>query len=106
VGAAATINSHELALSYPMANGIVQDWNDMGLIWDHAFFKQLQVDASSCQVLLTDPALNPTANRQKMLEVMFEKYNFAGAHVQVQAVLTLYAQGKLKVTPAPSVCVL
>lgn len=36
--------------------------------------------------------MNPTKNREKMIEVMFEKYGFAGAYIAVQAVLTLYAQ--------------
>jgi len=31
----------------------------------------------------------------KWLQVMFEKYQFAGAYIAVQAVLTLYAQGLL-----------
>ena len=44
----------------------------MGLIWDHAFGpQQLAVDPAECRILLTDPAMNPTANRQQMLEVMF-----------------------------------
>lgn len=30
-----------------------------------------------------------------MLETMFEKYNFSGVYIQIQAVLTLYAQGLL-----------
>lgn len=36
--------------------------------------------------------MNPTKNREKMIEVMFEKYGFAGVYVAIQAVLTLYAQ--------------
>lgn len=44
------------------------------------------------QILLTEPPMNPTKNREKMIEVMFEKYGFAGAYVAIQAVLTLYAQ--------------
>jgi len=39
--------------------------------------------------------MNPTQNRKKMLEVMFEKYNFKAAYISIQAVLTLYAQGLL-----------
>ena len=31
----------------------------------------------------------------KWLQVMFEKYHFAGAYIAIQAVLTLYAQGLL-----------
>lgn len=36
--------------------------------------------------------MNPTKNREKMIEVMFERYGFNGAYVAIQAVLTLYAQ--------------
>ncbi|RWW26854.1 hypothetical protein GW17_00008743 [Ensete ventricosum] len=30
-----------------------------------------------------------------IIETMFEKYNFSGVFIQIQAVLTLYAQGLL-----------
>jgi len=43
--------------------------------------------------LLTEPAMNPKRNREKMAEVMFERYGFDGLWVAIQAVLTLYAQG-------------
>lgn len=33
---------------------------------------------------------------------MFEKYNFAGVFIQVQAVLSLYAQGTLSLSLSPS----
>ncbi|XP_031744690.1 actin-related protein 2-like [Cucumis sativus] len=29
-----------------------------------------------CKILLTDPPFNPSKNREKMVETMFEKYNF------------------------------
>ena len=37
--------------------------------------------------------MNPKGNRQKLVTEMFEKYQFKGVMVAVQAVLTLYAQG-------------
>lgn len=37
--------------------------------------------------------MNPLKNREKMCEVMFEKYKFGGVYVAIQAVLALYAQG-------------
>ena len=39
--------------------------------------------------------MNPMKNREKMVESMFEEYEFAGVYVAIQAVLTLYAQGNL-----------
>ena len=39
--------------------------------------------------------MNPTRNREKMIEVMFEKYGFDSTYIAIQAVLTLYAQGLL-----------
>ncbi|KAK6155365.1 hypothetical protein DH2020_009613 [Rehmannia glutinosa] len=86
---------HQLDISYPVNNGIVQNWDDMGHVWDHAFFSELKVDPTECKILLTDPPLNPSKNREKMVEIMFEKYNFSGVFIQIQAVLTLYAQGLL-----------
>lgn len=44
--------------------------------------------------------MNPTKNREKMCEIMFEEYKFGHVYVAIQAVLTLYAQGKpLRVYP-------
>eukprot|EP00245_Coleochaete_scutata_P008171 TRINITY_DN2434_c0_g1_i2.p1 TRINITY_DN2434_c0_g1~~TRINITY_DN2434_c0_g1_i2.p1 ORF type:complete len:387 (-),score=85.90 TRINITY_DN2434_c0_g1_i2:627-1787(-) len=86
---------HELDVSYPITEGKVQNWDDMTHIWNHTFFEELKIDPKECRILLTDPPLNPVKNREKMIEVMFENYGFAGAFVQIQAVLTLYAQGLL-----------
>ncbi|KAK3039100.1 hypothetical protein RJ639_028846 [Escallonia herrerae] len=95
VGEACLNLRHQLDVSYPVNNGIVQNWDDMGNVWDHAFYNELKVDPTECKILLTDPPLNPSKNREKMVETMFEKYNFAGVFIQIQAVLTLYAQGLL-----------
>ncbi|KAG4938328.1 hypothetical protein JHK86_044469 [Glycine max] len=86
---------HQLDISYPVNNGIVQNWDDMCHVWDHAFFNELKINPQDCKILLTDPPLNPSKNREQMVETMFEKYNFAGVFIQIQAVLTLYAQGLL-----------
>jgi len=39
--------------------------------------------------------MNPKANREKMIQVMFEHYGFQGVYIAIQAVLVLYAQGLL-----------
>lgn len=90
-----------LEVNYPMENGIVRNWDDMLLLYDYTFGhdKMNLKDVSGhdgCQntrILLTEPPMNPTKNRERMIEVMFEKYQFHSVYVAIQAVLTLYAQG-------------
>lgn len=45
-------------------------------------------------VLLTEAAMNPLENRQRMVEIMFECFNIPFAYVAMQAVLALYAAGR------------
>ncbi|KAG6400675.1 hypothetical protein SASPL_137517 [Salvia splendens] len=68
---------------------------DACLKWRHQLDISYPVDPTECKILLTDPPLNPSKNREKMVEIMFEKYKFQGVFIQIQAVLTLYAQGLL-----------
>jgi actin-related protein 2 len=82
-----------LQMSYPMENGIVRNWDDMYHVWDYTFNERLKIDPKECKILLTEPPMNPKKNREKMVEVMFEKYGFEGVYVAIQAVMTLYAQG-------------
>ena len=76
-----------------MNNGIIQKWDDMEHLWDFTFGEKLRIDPSGRKILLTEPPLNPLKNRERMCEVMFERYNFGGVYVSIQAVLALYAQG-------------
>ncbi|VDO97034.1 unnamed protein product [Soboliphyme baturini] len=85
-----------LEVSYPMENGIVRNWDDMCYLWDYTFGQQkLDIDPKECKLLLTEPPMNPNANRERMLQVMFEQYGFHSVYIAIQAVLTLYAQGLL-----------
>jgi actin-related protein 2 len=93
VGDEAAENRNFLQVTQPMEHGIVRNWEDMKLLWNYTFDEKMKVDPRGRKVLLTEPPMNPKANRQKMCEVMFEEYGFDGVYVAIQAVLTLYAQG-------------
>ncbi|KIK11511.1 hypothetical protein PISMIDRAFT_19454 [Pisolithus microcarpus 441] len=62
-------------------------------LWDYTFDAKLKVDPRRRKVLLTEPPTNLKANRQQMVQVMFEEYGFQGVYVAIQTVLTLYAEG-------------
>eukprot|EP00045_Choanoeca_perplexa_P002749 m.26294 g.26294 ORF g.26294 m.26294 type:complete len:394 (+) comp11683_c0_seq1:89-1270(+) len=82
-----------LEVNYPMDNGIVRSWEDMHHVWHHTFIEKMRINPSTTKVLLTEPPMNPKRNREKMIEEMFEKFQFEGVYIAIQAVLTLYAQG-------------
>ncbi|XP_028857961.1 uncharacterized protein LOC114802958 isoform X2 [Denticeps clupeoides] len=82
-----------LTLKHPMKNGIVQNWDEMERIWHHAF-QQLNAEPDEHPVMLTEAAMNPRENRQRMVELMFEAFCVPLTYVAMQAVLALYAAGR------------
>lgn len=64
-----------LEVNYPMENGIVRNWDDMKHLWDYTFGpEKLNIDSRNCKILLTEPPMNPTKNREKIIEVWVERF--------------------------------
>jgi len=83
-----------LTYSYPIRNGMVQEWETMEKIWGYTY-KQLNVDSQDFPALLTEAPLNSIQNRSKMAEIFFEKFQVPGLFVETQAILSLYAAGRI-----------
>lgn len=83
-----------LSLKYPIQHGVVSNWDDMEKLWQYTFNNELRVAPEDHPVLLTEPPLNPKANREKMTEIMFESFNVPATYIAIQAVLSLYASGR------------
>lgn len=83
-----------LSLKYPIQHGVVSNWDDMEKLWQYTFNNELRVAPEDHPVLLTEPPLNPKANREKMTEIMFEAFNVPATYIAIQAVLSLYASGR------------
>ena len=80
-----------LRLRYPVDCGVVISWEDMEAIWSHIFYNELAVSPEDNPVLLTEPPMNPKANREEMTRIMFEAFSVPALHVAPQPVLSMYA---------------
>jgi actin-related protein 2 len=49
---------------------LYRNWEDMYHIWDYTFGpEKMNISPQECKILLTEPPMNPTKNREKMIEV-------------------------------------
>lgn len=94
IGDEARAKAGILKLEYPIEHGIVTNWDNMEKIWHHAIFNELRAEPSEHPILLTEAPMNPKANREKMVQIMFETFNCPSFYVGIQAVLSLYSSGR------------
>jgi len=73
----------------------VTNWDDMEAIWHHVYHMELKTMPEEHPVLLTEAPLNPRQNRDQAAQIFFETFNVPAFYTSVQAVLSLYASGRL-----------
>lgn len=52
-------------------------------IWRHCYFDKIKADPEKHPVLLTEAALNPRENREKMIEIFFDEFKVPGFYVYI-----------------------
>ena len=82
-----------LNLIYPLNNGIVTNWEQMEVIWRESL-KKLKVEPTDCPVMLTGSYVNTKVNKEKQVEIMFEKFGVPAAYVADQFALAMYSAGR------------
>jgi actin-related protein 2 len=85
-----------LEISYPIREGIVDNWDDMEALWRYTFHTKMGLpkDLSKHKILVTEAAMNPKKNRAMMAQLLFEKFGFGHVMFEMQALLTLFAEGE------------
>ena len=83
------------SVKYPIERGIIKNFDDMEVIWNHTFCNELKVNSEDCCVMLSEVCLNPKEKREKMTEILFETFNVSALYCLMQSVLSLYASGRV-----------
>lgn len=64
----------------PFTDGVLSDWDAVEALWDHALKQQMRLATEEHPFLLAEPSHNTKEAREKMVELMFEKYNAPGEY--------------------------
>ena len=64
-----------LNMRYPIEYGVITNWEDIERIWHHVLYNQIHINPDAIPpVLLTEVPLNSKINKEKMTELIFEKF--------------------------------
>ncbi|XP_075404032.1 uncharacterized protein LOC142446174 [Tenrec ecaudatus] len=81
--------------SYPVLNrGVVSDWDALEVLWQHLFYCRLRMQPEELAVLVADSPVSPRTNREKVAEILFERFHVPAMQTVCQALLALYAYGR------------
>jgi actin-like protein 6A len=83
-----------MEIENPIQDGLVENWDLMEKLWDHAFKDRLRIQPEEHPMLLAEPSFNKEENREKMLEIMFEKYKVPAVFISKNAVLSSFSCGR------------
>ncbi|XP_034705068.1 actin-related protein 7 [Vitis riparia] len=80
----------------PVVRGFIRDWDAMEDLLNHVLYTGLGWEmGNEGQILFTDPLSTPKAFREQLVQLMFETFNISGFYASEQAVLSLYAVGRI-----------
>ena len=87
-------NTHRsnVHLRHPLERGVVCQWEEMELVWNHAY-RKLRADPQQQPVLVTESVLNPLANRRRTVETLLETHRAPAVFVADTPSLCLYTVG-------------
>jgi actin-related protein len=83
-----------LTLKYPVENGIVTNWDDYEKVLHHSFYNELRVAPEEHPVLLEFHMMEPSANVEKVIQILFETFNVPAAFVMPSQLCGLFASGR------------
>lgn len=97
-----------LSLNNPIKQGVVENWDDLELLWNHVWDKETArrrnsndsqingnaVDPEDYRVLVSVPPLCPPEDWRRMGEILLEGAGVGGIYLANKSVLSMYGGGR------------
>lgn len=77
-----------------MKDGMIEDWDLFEKVLDYTYAKCIQSESEYHPVLMSEAPWNMRTKREKLTELMFEKYNVPAFFLVKNAVLAAFANGR------------
>ena len=78
----------------PLTDGVISDWDAAEALLSHSYKTCLACDPADHPLMLSEPSFNPPAAREKLAELVFEKFQAPALFLGKQAVLSAFAAGR------------
>lgn len=83
----------EISLRSPIGEGAVENWDDMEKIWNYCFYEKLDCTPKDYKLVFTQSNLDSIEQRDKIIEIMFETYQFKELLLANHNYLSFYSSG-------------
>lgn len=70
-------------------DGVTYNFDVMEEIYDYIFNSEMRLDTSEFSLIMTEMLFNPKTNREKLTQIMFEKYNVESFYLNNQCFFSL-----------------
>lgn len=77
-----------------LKDGLIEDWDALEKVLEYTFGKHLKCDPSKHPILISEPVTNTKQKREKMCELVFEKFQSPGFYMSKNGVLSAFASNR------------
>lgn len=83
-----------LELSSPYEGPLLSDWDGVEALLDQTFARELRADVREHPVLLAEPSQNSKEARERVVELLFERFDAPAAFLGKNAALSAFSTGR------------
>ncbi|TFY81831.1 hypothetical protein EWM64_g2177 [Hericium alpestre] len=83
-----------MEIGNPMKDGLINDFNPIPALIGHALRDVMHCNPEEHPIIVTEPAWNTTANRERLAEIMFEEFNVPAFYIANTGVLNAWVPAR------------